>query len=169
MTRIPQDDNLMDRFDDNARRFRARDGIFAIIVAAFVVVAIQGSSMHTTGEQLNPGVQRDVVLAVAKPAGWIAHRTSLHRVSSRLRAELSPDASLGSGGGFASAATVASSAGQIPQVTPEAFDPAAIGAPAPARRPLHTVLVTGDSLSTPLDLELARRLSGNGVRVLRDV
>jgi hypothetical protein len=53
-------------------------------------------------------------------------------------------------------------------VTPEAFDPAAIGsAPAP-KRPLHTLLVTGDSMSMPLDVEIARRLSGGGVKVVRD-
>lgn len=162
-----RDDNLMDRFDGNARRFRARDGIVAIAVGAIVLVAIQGASMHTTGEQLNPGVQRDVVLAVAKPAGWIAHRTSLHTVAASLRNDLSPDAKLGSAGGFGSA-TPAVAAGQVPPVTPDAFSPSSIGAPAPAPRALHTLLVTGDSLSTPLDLELARRLTGKGIRVLRD-
>jgi hypothetical protein len=164
----PQDDNLMDRFDENARRFKARDAIVAIVVAAFVLAAIQGASMRTTGEQLNHGVQRDVVLAVAKPAGWLAHRTSLHTVSSRLRRQLSPDADLTGSGGFASLSTSVT-AGTVPQVTPDAFAPSAIGAPAPKSRSLHTLLVTGDSLSTPLDLTLARRLAGKGVRVLRDV
>lgn len=162
-----RDDNLMDRFDDNARRFRARDGIIAVVVAAIVLLAIQGASMRASGEQLNPGVQRDVVLAVAKPAAWLAHRTSLHTINSRLRTELSPDAKLAGGGGFGST-TPAVAAGQVPQVTPDAFAPAAIGAKPAAPRPLHTLLVTGDSLSTPLDLELARRLTGKGVRVLRD-
>ena len=34
----------------------------------------------------------------------------------------------------------------------------------------HTLLVTGDSLSTPLDIELARKLAdqGAGVQVIRD-
>jgi hypothetical protein len=53
-------------------------------------------------------------------------------------------------------------------VTPDAFDPAALGSAPQPRRPLHTVLVTGDSLSTPLDLQIARRLAGRGVRVLRE-
>jgi len=53
-------------------------------------------------------------------------------------------------------------------VTADAFAPATIGAAAAPRRALHTLLVTGDSLSTPLDLELGRRLAGRGVRVLRD-
>jgi hypothetical protein len=166
---MPDDDNLMERFDENARRFRARDGVFAIVVAALVLVAIQGSSMHATGEQLNDGAQRDVVLAVAKPAGWIARRSSLHRVSDRLRKELSPDAQLGSGGGFdTQARTVAGGTALVPAVTPDAYDAKALGARPVARRQLHTLLITGDSLSTPLDLELARRLTGRGVKVLRE-
>jgi hypothetical protein len=55
-------------------------------------------------------------------------------------------------------------------VTPDAFDPRALGArPAPPR-PLRTVLVTGDSLSQPLDAKVARAFAraGNGVRVVRD-
>jgi hypothetical protein len=56
-------------------------------------------------------------------------------------------------------------------VTPEWFEGApgadAIGEPGP-KKPLHTLLVTGDSLSTPLDLELAQRLTPDGVDVVRD-
>jgi hypothetical protein len=56
---------------------------------------------------------------------------------------------------------------EVPPVTPDAFDPSAVGAPPPARKPLGTLLVTGDSLSQPLDEELARRLAGS-VKVVRD-
>ena len=47
-------------------------------------------------------------------------------------------------------------------MTPDAFDPADLGAKAERPRELKTVLVTGDSLSQPLDAELARRLAGDG-------
>jgi hypothetical protein len=55
-------------------------------------------------------------------------------------------------------------------VTRDAFDPAALGQkPAAPTRALHTLLVTGDSLSTPLDTEMAKRLAGrSGVRTIRD-
>jgi len=53
-------------------------------------------------------------------------------------------------------------------VTPEYFDPRAIGVDPPEPRELDTVLVTGDSLAMPLDAEVARRLSDEGVEVLRD-
>ena len=36
------------------------------------------------------------------------------------------------------------------------------------KQPLETLLVTGDSLSTPLDLELGQRLAPDGVEVVRD-
>ncbi len=51
---------------------------------------------------------------------------------------------------------------------PESFDPAALGEPPAPRRPLERLLVTGDSLSMPLDAELARRLADQGVEVERD-
>ena len=46
--------------------------------------------------------------------------------------------------------------------------PCQIGVPPPPRRALHTVLVTGDSMSEPLDQYLAQLLSPNGVRVIQD-
>jgi len=53
-------------------------------------------------------------------------------------------------------------------VTPDAFDAASIGARAVPKRPLHTLLVTGDSMSQPLDQDLSQRLAPRGVHVLRD-
>lgn len=163
------DDSLMDRFEDNARRFKARDAIVVVIVAALVLAVIQGNSMKATGEQLDDGVQRDVVLAVAEPAGWVARQLPFRDVAADLRTELSPDSQLSGAGSFASASTsVRAPGGALAPVTPHAFSPTAIGARVPAKRPLKTLLVTGDSLSTPLDLELARKLAGKGVRVIRE-
>ena len=50
----------------------------------------------------------------------------------------------------------------VPPVTPDAFDPAALGEKPPAPKPLKTLLVTGDSLSTPLDTSLARCAGAGG-------
>jgi lysophospholipase L1-like esterase len=145
------DDALMDRFD----------------------VLIKGTSMEQAGEQLT-GLQHDVVVAVGKPAGWIADQLPLHTAASDLTAPLSPDEDLGEAGGFDQAQTAANGAGgaggvgQVPPVTPDAFSPEQLGGKAPAKRQLETLLVTGDSLSTPLDKELARRLTGKGVKVLME-
>src|SRR5205085_260078 len=56
----------------------------------------------------------------------------------------------------------------VPPVSPDAFDPSALGAKPPPRRPLRTLLVTGDSMSMPLDLDLSRRFAGSAVHVTRD-
>lgn len=162
------DDALMDRFDRNSRLFRARDAIAAVLVAAVALVLLNGTSMTRAGDQLT-GLQHDVVVAVGKPVGWVAGRLPLHTAVAKVTKPLSPDEDLSDVAGFAQgAAAGAGAAGapnRVPPVTPDAFSPAAIGAPPPAKRPLHTVLVTGDSLSTPLDKEMARRLTGDGVKV----
>jgi lysophospholipase L1-like esterase len=163
------DDALMDRFDRNSRLFRARDAILAVFVAAIVLVLLQGTSMTRAGDQLT-GVQHDLVVAVGKPAGWIADRLPLHTAAAKLTKPLSPDEDLGDAGGFdqmaqAGAGGADGAGARVPPVTPDAFAPGAIGAKPPARRPLKTLLVTGDSLSTPLDKELARRLTDRGVSV----
>jgi len=51
-------------------------------------------------------------------------------------------------------------------VTADAFDPAELGIAGPKPVQLHTLLVTGDSMSMPLDLVLARALAGKGVKVV---
>lgn len=165
------DDALMHRFDRNSRLFRARDAIVAVLVAAAVLVLVKGTSMTRQGDQLT-GLQHDVVVAVGRPAGWIADQLPLHTAAAKLTKPLSPDQDLGSAGGFDQTGQAAGSGPvhptrgeQLPPITPDAFSAAAIGARPPARRALHTLLVTGDSLSTPLDKELARRLAGKGVKV----
>lgn len=166
---MADDDALMDRFEKNSRRFSARDAIITVFVTAFVLILFQGNSMKNAGERLKPGIQRDVVLAVGKPAGWIADQLPLHEVAHDLTAGLSPDQELSKTGGFDQApAAQAGTAGQVPLVTPDAFAPATIGAKPAPKVPLKTLLVTGDSLSQPLDSELGRELAGRGVKVIRD-
>ena len=77
-----------------------------------------------------------VVLAVGEPTGWIADRLPLADAVSSLTSGLSSDEDLGSGpsvfaGGGANAAAV-------PPVTPDAFDPGALGEKPARPAPLST-------------------------------
>jgi hypothetical protein len=164
---MADDDALMDRFERNSRRFGARDAIITVFITAFVLVLVQGNSMKHAGERLKPGIQRDVVLAVGKPAGWIADQLPLHTVAHDLTAGLSPDTELAEEGGF-DQPQAAGAVNAVPVVTPDAFAPEAIGAKPPAKRPLERLLVTGDSLSQPLDADLGKALADKGVKVTRD-
>lgn len=162
------DDGLMHRFDLPAlRRYRARDAIIAVGVAALLLVLLTGPSIRRSGEEMQPGWQRDLVLVVGKPAGWLADKLPLAHATDRLTSWLSPDDDLGDSGGFAGGVGRANPNAVAP-ITPQAFDPAQLGSRPPPRRSLHRLLVTGDSMVMPLDLELARRLSGDGVDVIRD-
>jgi lysophospholipase L1-like esterase len=157
----------MGRFETSGtRRFRARDGVLVVMLAAILLILFQGASIRKAGEEMNGGVGRDAVLAVGRPAGWLADRLPLASVSHSATAWLSPEPNLGGPGGFHEGRALL--AGSIPPVTPDAFDPSTIGGPAPPRRPLHTLLVTGDSMSQPLDSDLAGPLAPAGVHVIRD-
>lgn len=168
------DDNLMERFDRaGARTFTAREALFAVGIAVVILVVCAGASVLKQGNEMRPGIGRDAVLAVGKPAGYVADHLPFHRGASRLTAWLSPDTNLsGSGGtGFSSgpaSGTAAAGVGAAGAVSPDAFTPAQLGQPAPARRRLHTLLVTGDSMSEPLDQDLARQLDPDGVHVVQD-
>src|SRR4051812_33196738 len=154
----------MNRFDRNGlRRFRARDGILALLVCGALLIVFKGDALRDQGERLDPGAVRDLVLVVGRPAGAIADALPFADAADDATAFLSPDDELGEGGGFA---TVAQGTGAgVPPVTAEAFDPADIGARPPARKPLRTLLVTGDSMVQPLDAKLARVLAEDGVKV----
>jgi hypothetical protein len=162
------DDNLMERFDRwSARRFSARDATLAIAIAALLLVLCAGTAIRKTGQQMSPGIGRDLVLAVGRPAAWLSEQLPLRPAAHTLTAWLSPDSNLNGRGGFISQ-PVSRVAEQIPPVTPDAFDPATIGAPTPPRRRLQRLLVTGDSMAQPLDVHIAQALAGHGVIVTRD-
>jgi lysophospholipase L1-like esterase len=166
-----RDDGSMGRFESGgARRFTARDAVVAMSVTMVLLLVFAGGSVRRAGAEMSPGVAKSIVQAVGKPAGWASDQLPFASVRRHLTSWLSPDEDLGSSGtGFVSSTTAAGagSPSAVPPVTPDAFDPAALGARPPARRPLKTLLVTGDSLSQPLDQELARRLAGSA-RVVRD-
>jgi uncharacterized protein len=164
-----QDDSLMERFDEERlRRFSARDAVVATGLIALLLLVFSGGSVRNAGEEMNPGIGRDIVLAVGKPAGWVAEQLPFASIGQTLTGWLSPDKKL-VGATFAAAETAGPRGGGAASaaVTPDWFEGAALGEPEPKRR-LDTLLVTGDSLSTPLDLELGQRLAPAGVDVIRE-
>jgi lysophospholipase L1-like esterase len=162
-----RDDSLMNRFDEQGlRRFTARQAIAAVLLASLLLVLLGGESIRRAGEEMNPGVERSLVLVAGKPAGWVADRLPLDEAFADATAGLSPDKNVSKAGGFVAART--DGRRSVPPVTAAAFDPADLGAKAPPRQPLHKLVVTGDSLSTPLDTLLAQRLASRNVKVVRD-
>jgi hypothetical protein len=165
-----RDDNLMERFDEErARRFGARDAVLSIAITAVLLVLCAGASIRKAGEEMSPGIGRDLVLAVGRPSAWMSAQLPLHSVAHGLTAWLSPDPNLPKTGSFVSQTAPASSAaGSISPVTPEAFDPADLGQTRKPERTLNRLLVTGDSMSLGLDTALAQSLVPGGVQVTRD-
>jgi lysophospholipase L1-like esterase len=149
------DDSLMGRFDRwGLTRFRARDAVRATALTTLLLLIFAGGSIRAAANELKPGIGRDIVKAIGEPAGWVADQLPFAETRHDLTSWLSPDQQL-SGTGFVAAADA----------------PKPERRPAPtARQPLHRLLVTGDSLSTPLDIEIARKLAdqGTGVNVIRD-
>ena len=147
-------------------RLRARDAIVTVFVAMALLVLFEGPSVRSSGEEMQPGWERSVVLAVGRPTGWIADRLPLHEID--LFGWLAADEGPAGGQGFDTPAPAEERRGGVPPVSPDSFDPVELGAKARAPRPLRKLLVTGDSLAMPLDVHVARKLAGRGVRVLRD-
>ncbi|HEV2723394.1 MAG TPA: GDSL-type esterase/lipase family protein [Thermoleophilaceae bacterium] len=137
-------------------------------VALALLLLFKGTSIRDSGEEMQPGLGRTVVLAVGRPAGWLAEKLPFADVGDRAFGWLSPDDALEEGAGFASGGGEAAREGAVPPVSPESFDDAALGDRPKRPPPLKKLLVTGDSLAQPLDVELARRLADDGVRVERD-
>ena len=101
---------------------------------------------------------------------WIADQLPFHSAAHTATAWLSPNPHLGRAGAFVSlnATRSGTPASAVPPITPDAFEPSQLGLAAPARRRLHSLLVTGDSMSMPLDQDLAQALEPDGVRVTQD-
>jgi hypothetical protein len=150
------------------RRLGAREAILAIVTTAVVLLLVEGPSIRATGERMDPGPLRTVVLAVGKPAGWLGDKLPLADGASRLTAWLSPDENLAdAAGGFQTATQTTTQT--VPPVTADAFDPSQLGGPAAPKRALRHLLVTGDSMAMPLDSVLARRLAdGAAIEVTRE-
>ena len=151
--------------DPASRRRPLREGLVALGLAAVLLLLLTGPDIRESGERMDPGPVRALVLAVGVPAGWVAERLPFAALNDRLVSWLSPDEELAGTGAPAEGAPGGAGAG----IGPEAFDPRELGAPARAPRPLRTVLVTGDSMAMPLDVEVARRTADSGAaRTLRE-
>jgi hypothetical protein len=145
---------------------RARDAVITVLVAVVLLALFEGPSVRSAGEEMQPGFERSVVLAVGKPTGWVADLLPLHKID--LFGWIATDDGAGGGRGFDDNPAPARQEGPVPPVSPDSFDARELGAKARPPRPLKTLLVTGDSLAMPLDLHVARKLAGKGVRVLRE-
>lgn len=163
------DDSLMERFDEEKlRRFSARDAVISTVLIALLLLVFSGGSVRQAGEEMDPGTYRDIVLAIGEPAGWVADQLPLAEIGHSLTGWLSPDTELVGATFEEGAAGGAGAAGGGPSpVTSEWFEADALGEPQP-KKELETLLVTGDSLSTPLDIELGQSLAPDGVNVVRD-
>src|SRR4051794_8514468 len=152
------DDSLIGRFDRwGLNRFTAWDAVRAVALTTLLLLIFAGGSIRAAANELKPGLGRDIVKAIGGPAGWIADQLPLADTRRDLTSWLSPDQQL-TGSGFEAGGV---SPGRAAPVTP---------APPSSPQPLHRLLVTGDSLTTPLDIEIARKLAdqGVGVQVTRD-
>ena len=54
-------------FRPETRRRRSVDAIIAVLVAALILAAVAGDSVRRAGEEMDPGLIRDVVTASAAP------------------------------------------------------------------------------------------------------
>jgi hypothetical protein len=144
----------MGRFERRGQHsYSARDAVGAVALVAVLLVLFAGGSIRDAAAQIDGGIGRDVVEAIGGPTEWIADRLPLDEAQHELTAALSPDQELGDGG--------------FDDAQPAAGGGTGAGE-APSTAELETLLVTGDSLSTPLDTELARRLAPEGVEVVRE-
>lgn len=150
------------------RHLTARDALYVVAIVVFALVLLAGRSVRHAGKDMQPGWERTMILAVGEPAGWLADKLPLQDLLADVTKPLKSGDDLASApGGFDETGTASAGTGVAP-VTPDAFDPVALGAKPVPPRPLKTVLVTGDSMSLLLDAEVGRRLAGGSIKTIRD-
>ena len=150
-------------------RHRPRDLFICCAIAIVLLTFAEGRAVRHAGREMPSGWERSLVLAVGNPAGWLTDQVpALANAANKLSEAFKSDDNLSSGGAgsFADRSQPAA-AGGVPPVTPDAFDPRSLGEQ-PTKRPLKTVLVTGDSMAQPLDAQVARDLAPKGIKVIRD-
>src|SRR4051794_41773296 len=95
-----RDDSEMSRFDrQGLRRFSAGDAVLAVAVTMLLLVLFSGGTVLKQGEEKKPGIGRDILTAVGRPANWAAENLPFEKANAKLIAELSPDQNLDNGGG----------------------------------------------------------------------
>ena len=77
------------------RRFTARDAIIAVCVTALILLIVEGPSIRNSGERMDDGLWRTVVLAIGKPADALGDVIPLPEVGDELTSWLSPDSDSG--------------------------------------------------------------------------
>jgi lysophospholipase L1-like esterase len=151
-------------------RHRPRDLLICCGIAVILLTLAEGRSVRHAGREMPAGWERSLVLAVGHPAGWITDQIPVLADAANQLGKVfkgSNDLAGGGAGSFSDSGARAA-AGGVQPVTPDAFDPRTLGEKPPPPRPLKTLLVTGDSMSQPLDAELARSLTPKGIKVVRD-
>ncbi|MEV4423002.1 GDSL-type esterase/lipase family protein [Patulibacter sp. NPDC049589] len=150
---------------DPSRMTTVRGAAIMILVAVFILVAFEGQAVRRAADRHKAGWQRDVLQVAGKPTGWVADRLPFSGIGDRFNRVIQGDTD----GGAPATAAVPAAGGGGAAITEDAFDGAALGGKVVAPRPLKTVLVTGDSMSQPMDADLARKLAGSGIKTTRDV
>ena len=73
------------------RHLSARDAVVAVCVCVVLLLLFEGASIRRSGEEMQSGWERTLVLSVGRPAGALSDRTGLGGVKDRLVAWAHPD------------------------------------------------------------------------------
>lgn len=150
------------------RHLTARDALYVVGIVVFLLVILTGGAVRRAGEEMSPGWERTMVLAIGEPAGWVSDQLPLADLVADATEPLKSGDDLAQGPGGFDESGIGATDGAVVPVTPDAFDRATLGEEPDEPRPLETLLVTGDSMSLILDAELARRFADGDVEVVRD-
>src|SRR3954452_12530040 len=102
------------------RHMKAGDAIGVIVIVCLLLAVFEGHAVRHAGEEMKPGWERTLVLAVGKPAGFVADRLPLEDWLASATTPLKSGDDLGSGPG-GSAANGSSNVRGVPPVTPDAI------------------------------------------------
>lgn len=143
---------------DPRSRGTARQAVLLVLITGLLLVVFAGDSVGRAGQEQNQGVVRDVLVGVGHPTGWVADHLPFAAAADQVAGWFSSDKNLGSPDGRFT--TARGAGGGDVRIPPAAF--------LHGRTPLRNLLITGDSMSQPLDAVLARKAAGGQVRVRRD-
>lgn len=162
---LPDDDGYLERFDRRgARSQSARGALVAIGTCGLVLLLFAGDAVKSEGERRQEGLARDLLVAIGTPGELVADALPFDEVADDATAVVSTEDGDGSEPGFADLPV--SAGGRAAPISADNFDAVDLGEPPADPPPLGTVLVTGDSLSTPMDTHIARLLAEEGVEVI---
>ena len=76
------------------RHLTARDALICIGLCTLLLLAFEGRSIRRSGEEMKPGWERSLVLAVGDPAGAVSDALGLATVKDKLVGWAHPDDAL---------------------------------------------------------------------------